>query len=62
MRRLSARWQTSRRAVLDVVMPFRDGLQMGDALHEMRPDLAAILSTAYSFGEVADFARLPARR
>jgi two-component system cell cycle sensor histidine kinase/response regulator CckA len=43
-----------RAAVLDVVMPGRNGRQVFETLQRVRPDVAAVFCSGYAFGELGD--------
>jgi CheY-like chemotaxis protein len=48
-------------AVLDVVMPHRNGRQVYDTLRAERPAVPVVFCTGYSFGELSDLEELTGR-
>ena len=49
-------------AVLDVVMPNRNGRQVYDTIQQLRPGLPVVFCSGYSFGELADVESLEGAR
>jgi CheY-like chemotaxis protein len=58
---IRARARDLHAAVLDVVMPHRNGRQVYDTLRGVRPEVPVIFCTGFSFGELGDLEQLTGR-